>query len=53
MAFDRDGRIVVAGSAEWSGLDTDFAWVRFDSSYLFADGFDWPGGMARWSASVP
>ena len=53
MAFDRDGRIVVAGSAEWSGLDTDFAWVRFDSAYLFADGFDWPGGMARWSATTP
>ncbi|MBZ0090518.1 MAG: hypothetical protein K8H90_09090, partial [Thermoanaerobaculia bacterium] len=53
MAFDRDGRIVVAGSAEWSGLDTDFAWARFDSSYIFADGFDWPGGSSRWSATVP
>lgn len=53
MAFDRDGRIVVAGATEWSGLDTDFAWARFDSSYVFADGFDWPGGTARWSATVP
>jgi len=53
MAFDRDGRIVVAGSTEWSGLDTDFAWVRFDSSYIFADGFDWPGGTGRWSSTVP
>lgn len=53
MAFDRDGRIVVAGSAEWSGLDTDFAWARFDSSYIFADGFDWPGGWRRWSSAVP
>jgi len=53
MAFDRDGRIVVAGSTEWNGLDTDFAWARFDSSYIFADSFDWPGGTARWSATVP
>ena len=53
MAFDRDGRIVVAGSAEWSGLDTDFAWARFDSSYIYAEGFDWPGGTARWSSTVP
>jgi uncharacterized delta-60 repeat protein len=53
MALDYDGRIIVAGSAEWIGLDTDFAWVRLDSSYVFADGFDWPGGWARWSAVVP
>lgn len=53
MAFDRDGRIVVAGSAEWNGPDTDFAWARFDNAYIFADGFDWPGGTARWSATVP
>jgi len=53
MAFDRDGRIVVAGATEWSGLDTDFAWARFDSSYIFADSFDWPGGTARWSVTVP
>ena len=52
MAFDRDGRIVVAGSTEWSGLDTDLAWARFDSSYIFADGFDWPGGTTRWSSTV-
>lgn len=53
LAFDRDGRIVVAGSAEWNGLDTDFAWARFDSSYVFADGFDWPGGSSRWSEVTP
>lgn len=40
MTFDRDGRIVVAGSAEWSGLDTDFAWVRLDNDYIFANGFE-------------
>ena len=53
LALDHDGRIVVAGSAEWNGLDTDFAWARFDSNYIFADGFDWPGGAVRWSAVVP
>lgn len=53
LALDHDGRIVVAGSAETNGLDTDFAWARFDSSYVFADGFDWPGGSSRWSATLP
>lgn len=53
LAFDRDGRVVVAGTTEWNGPDTDFAWARFDSSYIFADSFDWPGGTARWSATVP
>ena len=53
LAFDHDGRIIVAGWAEWNGLDTDFAWARFASSYIFADGFDWPGGTLRWSSTVP
>ena len=53
LTFDHDGRIVVAGWAEWNGLDTDFAWARFDSSYIFADGFEWPGGTSRWSSTVP
>lgn len=52
LAFDHDGRLLVAGSIEFNGLDTDFGWARFDSSYIFADGFDWPGGTSRWS-SVP
>ncbi len=52
MALAHDGRIVVAGWAEWNGADTDFAWARFDSSYLFADGFEW-GDTSRWSATVP
>ena len=30
-AFDRDGRIVVGGPVEWSGVDTDFGWVQLDS----------------------
>lgn len=51
--FDHDGRIVVAGATEWNGLDTDFAWARFDSSYIFADDFEWPGGTARWSSVTP
>lgn len=51
--FDRDGRLIVAGSYQFSGLDTDFGWARFDSSYIFADGFDWPGGWLRWSGVVP
>ncbi len=53
LAFDHDGRIIVAGWSEWNGLDTDFAWARFDSSYIFADGFEWPGGTARWSSTIP
>jgi uncharacterized delta-60 repeat protein len=53
LAFDHDGRLVLGGSAEWSGNDTDYAWARFDSSYIFADGFDGPVGAAAWSAKVP
>jgi uncharacterized delta-60 repeat protein len=53
LALDHDGRIVVAGSAEKNGLDTSFAWARFQSSYVFADGFDWPGGSSRWSVVTP
>ncbi|MEO8198259.1 MAG: hypothetical protein ABI689_16190 [Thermoanaerobaculia bacterium] len=52
MAFDRDGRIVVAGSAEWDGANNDFAWVRFDSSYIFADGFEW-ADLSQWSNAIP
>ena len=53
LAFDHDGRILVAGWSEFDGLDTDFAWARFDSSYIFADGFEWSDGLARWSSTVP
>ena len=53
IALDRDGRILVAGSAEWLGSISDFAWVRFDSSYVFADGFDRGDGWAQWSSVVP
>jgi uncharacterized delta-60 repeat protein len=53
LAFDHDGRLVLGGSAEWSGSDTDYAWARFDSSYIFADGFDGSLGAAAWSAKVP
>ncbi len=53
VALDRDGRIVAAGYAEFNDPDFDFAWLRLESSYIFADGFDWPGGWARWSSVVP
>ncbi len=53
LTFDHDGRIIVAGWSEFNGLDTDFAWARFDSSYIFADGFEWSDGLARWSSTVP
>lgn len=53
VALDRDGRIVAAGFAEYNEPDTDFAWARFESSYIFADGFDWPGGSSRWSGVTP
>ena len=53
IAFDRDGRIVVGGSTEWNGPDTDMAWARFESLYIFADGFDWTENTSRWSGAVP
>ncbi len=47
-----DGRLVMAGYAEWDSLDTDFAWVRLDNAYIFADGFEW-GSTFKWSATAP
>ncbi len=52
MTLAPDGSIVVAGSTEWNGFDTDFGWVRLQNSYLFADGFEW-GNTGRWSSSTP
>jgi uncharacterized delta-60 repeat protein len=51
-ALAPDGRIVVAGYAGWNGTDTDFAWLRLDNAYTFADGFEW-GDASRWSSIVP
>ncbi len=53
LALDQDGRLVVAGSIEWNGLDTDFGWVRFDSSYIFVDGFETLIPFAPWSSLNP
>ncbi len=47
-----DGRILVGGPTEWNGADTDFGFVRFDSSYIFADGLE-SVSTAKWSATVP
>ncbi len=52
LALAPDGRLVVAGSSQYNGFDTDFAWVRLDNAYIFADGFEW-GSSARWSATAP
>lgn len=52
VALDVDGRILVAGSAEWDDPDYDFGWLRLESSYVFADGFEW-GDSALWSATAP
>ena len=41
------GRILVAGKTEWSGLDTDLAWLLLANSYIFADGFE-SGGPNAW-----
>lgn len=52
LSFDGGGRILLAGSAEQSGFDTDFAWLLLDSSFVFADG--WEGGDAlAWSDRGP
>lgn len=53
VALDRDGRLVVAGSLEWSAPDTDFGWARFDSSYIFVDGFETLVPLAPWSSVNP
>jgi len=52
LALAPDGRLVVAGSSQYNGFDTDFAWVRLDNAYVFADGFEW-GSSAKWSATSP
>jgi len=52
VTLDGSGRIVVVGSAEFSGFDWDFVWLRFDSDYVFADGFE-PGSFGGWSSHVP
>jgi len=51
LAFDRDGRLVVGGTVEYNGFDTDFGWARFESSYVFADGFEW-GSTSPWSGGT-
>jgi len=48
LTLAADGRIAVAGSSEWNALDTDFGFVLFDSSYIFADGFE-SGFPWNWS----
>ena len=52
IALDHDGRIVAAGQAEFDAPDNDFAWLRIESSYIFADGFEWVD-TSRWSATAP
>lgn len=52
VALDRDGRIIAAGFAEYDEPDHDFAWLRLESSYIFADGFEW-GTASLWSATTP
>ena len=52
ITLDHDGRIVAAGQAEFDAPDNDFAWLRIESSYIFADGFEW-GDTSRWSATAP
>jgi uncharacterized delta-60 repeat protein len=50
VALDHDGRILVAGSVEFDLPDFDFGWLRLDSSYIFADGFEW-GDLRGWASS--
>lgn len=45
------GRPVIAGWAEYIGVDTDFAYRRLTSSLVFADGFE-SGWTFFWSAAV-
>jgi uncharacterized delta-60 repeat protein len=53
VALQNDGKIVVAGLAEFANPDFDFAVVRlFGSSPLFADGFE-SGNTFAWSLAVP
>lgn len=47
LALD-GGRAVLAGSAEWSAPDFDFAVMRLQSTLIFADGFD-TGYFDDWS----
>jgi uncharacterized delta-60 repeat protein len=52
LGLANDGRILVGGSSEWFGSDYDFAFVRFASSYIFADGVE-SASTAKWSAAAP
>ena len=49
LTLAADGRIAVAGASEWNSPDTDFGFVLFDSSYVFADGFEL-GFPGNWSS---
>jgi uncharacterized delta-60 repeat protein len=43
MVIDPQGRILVAGSAEWNGSDTDFAVCRLTPDGYFDPSFGWGG----------
>jgi hypothetical protein len=45
------GRPVIAGWAEYIGVDTDFAYRRLTSSLIFTDGFE-SGWTSFWSAAA-
>ena len=52
VALVPDGRIALAGSTEWNGLDTDFGVALLANALIFADGFEY-GNRLAWSVSTP
>lgn len=46
------GRVLLAGLAEWNGVDTDFGIVRLRGELVFSGGFE-SGGVWSWGVSVP
>lgn len=51
LALAPDGRLVIAGSVEFNGFDSDWGVLRLENSYVFADGFE-RGSTSDWSASA-
>jgi uncharacterized delta-60 repeat protein len=52
IALQADGRILVAGKAQVGNGNDDFAVVRLENDYIFADCFE-SGGLAAWSTPPP
>ncbi len=48
MVVEKDGSLMIGGSTQFNGFDTDLAWIRVANALLFSDGFE-SGDTSGWA----